>query len=46
MKYLIYWLLYGLFLLILFPIMLIKWNARGWDKIEIGLQDMCDVEFY
>ena len=44
MKYIVYFLLMGLICIIVSPIILIKWDNGGWDKIDTGLAEMCGVD--
>lgn len=44
MKYLIFGILWVLFGIILLPIMLTRWDEKGWDDIAKGLADMCGLD--
>ena len=43
MKYIVFAVLFGLFGIILSPIIIIKWSASGLEKVFDGLEDICGI---
>ncbi len=45
MKYVVFTVLMIIIILLVTPIMIIKWNSRGLEEILEGLKDICGMDY-